>query len=345
MLKRKAEYDARQKGGTSTTSSPPVTHTTAKSSSSSKPSASSKSNKKPKLSAEDKSAHRDPSLYLNKQRTLVLSSRGISYRDRHLLSDLVDLLPHAKKDNKLDTKSNLDVLNELALLKNCNNILFFETRKHTDLYLWLSKASVGPSVKFLVQNVHTMAEVKMTGNCMKYSRPLLVFDAAFDSAPHLQLIKSLLHQCLASPKGHPKVKPFIDHVLSFYYLDNRIWIRHYQIVYNSEINSDPDVTSTASSSSCPPPPSNVQLVEIGPRLVLCPIRVFSGSFVGTTLWENEDYISPNALRAEMKARKGREYIDRQKETEKTREHKKGARMEENEIDAVFTEEVEEENEK
>lgn len=32
-----------------------------------------------------------------KQRVLVLSSRGITQRQRHLMGDLSDLLPHSKK--------------------------------------------------------------------------------------------------------------------------------------------------------------------------------------------------------------------------------------------------------
>ena len=324
MLKRKAQYDAKHKTPRPASSHPSTTLPP--------PNPPASSNKKQKLSLEDKTAHRDPSLYLNKQRTLVLSSRGISYLHRHLLSDVVDLLPHGKKEHKLDTKNDLDVLNELALLKSCNNVLFFESRKHTDLYLWCSRAGVGPSVKFHVQNVHTMAEVKMTGNCMKHSRPLLIFDAAFDSAPHLQLIKALLHTALGAPKGHPKVKPFVDHVLSFFHVDERVWVRHYQIVYNSATHIDVQPNAPTPSPTAPPA---IQLVEIGPRLVLCPIRVFSGSMGGATLWENEHYVSPNALRAQMKAARGREYSNRQRGTEKTRAHKEEARMEENEVDTVF----------
>lgn len=33
----------------------------------------------------------------NKQRVLLLSSRGVTHRMRHLMSDLEALLPHAKK--------------------------------------------------------------------------------------------------------------------------------------------------------------------------------------------------------------------------------------------------------
>ena len=88
----------------------------------------------------------------NKQRVLILSSRGVTYRQRHLLNDLYALLPHSRKDAKLDTKTKLYQLNELAELYNCNNVLFFEARKGKDLYIWMSKAPNGPTVKMHLQN-------------------------------------------------------------------------------------------------------------------------------------------------------------------------------------------------
>ena len=55
-----------------------------------------------------------------------------------------------------------------------------------------SRLSISP--QFLVENVHTKGELKMTGNCLKASRPLLSFDKTFDSHPHLVLIKELFIQ-------------------------------------------------------------------------------------------------------------------------------------------------------
>jgi len=40
----------------------------------------------------------------NKQRTLVVCSRGINPRHRHLMLDIYSLLPHGKKDFKLEKK-------------------------------------------------------------------------------------------------------------------------------------------------------------------------------------------------------------------------------------------------
>jgi hypothetical protein len=56
-------------------------------------------------------------------------------------------------ESKLDTKKNLnEALSELCEMTNCNNCIFFEVRKHTDLYMWMGKMPNGPSVKFFVQN-------------------------------------------------------------------------------------------------------------------------------------------------------------------------------------------------
>ena len=98
--------------------------------------------------------------------------------------DLIQLLPHCKKDAKLDTKTDKGVISEVAdmkvrgpaaspdlavsqdgpsliryaplnghtMMQGCGNVVFFEARKKQDLYLWLAKTPEGPSVKFLALN-------------------------------------------------------------------------------------------------------------------------------------------------------------------------------------------------
>lgn len=104
---------------------------------------------------------------------------------RHLVRDLVDLLPNTKKESKVDRKEARDVIEELCFDLSCNNFLFFEQHKQKDLFMWLCKSPSGPSVKFMVSNIHTTEELKLTGNCLKYSRPLLSFDSGFESTPCL----------------------------------------------------------------------------------------------------------------------------------------------------------------
>ena len=94
-------------------------------------------------------------------------------------------------ESKLDSKTQLHLLPELADLNNCNNTIYFEARRHQDLYMWAAKTPNGPTIKLHVQNVHTMDELKMTGNCLKGSRGILSFDEAFDESEWGKLTKEM----------------------------------------------------------------------------------------------------------------------------------------------------------
>uniref|UniRef100_A0A162A6W0 Brix domain-containing protein n=1 Tax=Daucus carota subsp. sativus TaxID=79200 RepID=A0A162A6W0_DAUCS len=89
--------------------------------------------------------------FKNKEKVLITCTRRINYRYRQLMLNVVSLLPHCKKDSKVESKSTKGAtLNELVELKSCSSCLFFECRKHKDLYLWMTKSPSGPSIKFLV---------------------------------------------------------------------------------------------------------------------------------------------------------------------------------------------------
>ncbi|KAL7892473.1 Brix domain-containing protein [Trichoderma sp. SZMC 28014] len=248
----------------------------------------------------------------NKQRVLILSSRGVTYRHRHLLNDIASLLPHSRKDAKFDSKSRLGELNELAELYNCNNVLFFEARKGKDLYVWLSKVPNGPTVKFHLQNLHTMEELHFTGNCLKGSRPILSFDAAFETQPHFRVIKELFLHTFGVPQGARKSKPFIDHVMGFTIADGKIWIRNYQIseVEQSKLKGDgeDDISATGNKDT------DINLVEIGPRFVLTPLVIQEGSFGGPIIYENREFVSPNQVRADIRRAKAARHNARTEQT-------------------------------
>ncbi|CAB4253638.1 similar to Saccharomyces cerevisiae YOL077C BRX1 Nucleolar protein, constituent of 66S pre-ribosomal particles [Maudiozyma barnettii] len=238
----------------------------------------------------DKTEKNNEKQFMNKQRTLLISSRGVNFRHRHLIQDLNSLLPHSRKEPKLDTKKDLGQLNEIAELYNCNNILFFEARKHQDLYLWLSKPPNGPTIKFYVQNLHTMDELNFTGNCLKGSRPVLSFDHRFDTSPQYKLIKELLIQNFGVPPNARKSKPFVDHVMSFSIVDDKIWVRTYEIS-----NAARNKTEYEEEEQ-----EELSLVEIGPRFVMTTILILEGSFGGPKIYENKQYVSPNVVRAQQK---------------------------------------------
>ncbi|KAL8729141.1 MAG: hypothetical protein Q9181_005103 [Wetmoreana brouardii] len=251
----------------------------------------------------------------NKQRVLILSSRGVTYRHRHLLNDLYALLPHSRKDAKLDTKTKLYQLNEVADLYSCNNVMFFEARKGKDLYIWMSKAPNGPTIKCHMQNLHTTSELHFPGNCLRGSRPVLSFDATFESAPYLVLMKELLSHIFGVPKGARKTKPFVDHVMGFTIADGKIWIRCFEIRENAVSKSDLQAQAVDGADKEPrvagtKGETKVSLVEIGPRFILTPIVILESSFGGPVIYENKEFVSPNQIRSELRLSKAGRYNQR-----------------------------------
>jgi ribosome biogenesis protein BRX1 len=178
--------------------------------------------------------------YRNKQRCLVLCSRGVTARYRHLLEDLRTLMPHHKKESKLDPgeEGAGRAVNDIAEMRSCNTVLFLECRKRQDAYLWMGRVgtNVGPSVRFHVSNIHTMDELRLTGNCMKGSRPILTFDTNFDQLVHLKLLKELFVDVWGIPRGHPKSKPFVDRIMAFYYADKKVRNYHVNISSSNRAN-------------------------------------------------------------------------------------------------------------
>jgi len=219
---------------------------------------------------------------------LLVSSRGVSYLARHVATNLHRLMPHTRVDSKFDRKHGLRELNEIAEIRNCNSVMYLEMHRKQDAFLWLSAVPHGPSVKFSLENLHTMEELKLTGNCLKGSRPVLAFTDDFDSEPHWKLVKELLVQVMGTPAHHPRSQPFVDHVMNFAIVDNKIWFRNFQI------GEEKDGV----------------LAEVGPRFVLNLIKIFDGSFGGMVLYENPLYVAPVVNRRLVRERASVKYNNR-----------------------------------
>lgn len=236
----------------------------------------------------------------NRQKCLVLGGRNMNAKCRHLLLDLRGLMPHSREHSKIGNRNSLGPdLVEICNLHQCNSYLYLDPHRSDVNYMWLGQAPGGPSVKMQLLNVHTADEIRMAGNCLKYSRPLLHFDRAFETAPHLRVVKALLHMNFNTPLYHPKSKPFIDRVMSFMWLDDHIWVRNYQIVYSNE---------TEASS----------LIEIGPRFTLEPVMILNGCCQGPVVWKSSVARPPTEQRRDRKMRR-LEKLDRNEDVRKASE--------------------------
>ena len=90
--------------------------------------------------------------WTNRTRVLVFSSRGVTYRLRHLMNDMRTMLPHSKSETKLEKKERLSAINDICEMRNCQVAVYFEMKKGQDAYMWISKVPDGPSVKFSLEN-------------------------------------------------------------------------------------------------------------------------------------------------------------------------------------------------
>lgn len=248
---------------------------------------------------------------------LLLGTRGIKARHRHLLRDLLRLLPHARPGTKLDTEEHgLRAVVSACEDADCDSALLLDARDPSRLYMWAAGCPDGPSAMLRVRNVHTVAELNLEARRMAGVRNLLVFDKAFNVSAERRVLKALLTLTLSVPlgavqsqmvsckgqagsssidlddvegdgdefnhgfdreederddtdervNGHSGAVERIKHTLSFSWVDNRIWMRVYRI---SHING------------------SLEVEEIGPRMVLEPVRIIASGFGGAILHTNE----------------------------------------------------------
>ena len=99
------------------------------------------------------------------------------------MADFRSMMAHGKADTKMDKKNDrvrdnllqrfsIDplfqgLIREMAEMKNCSKVLYFEGRKKKDLFLTVADVEEGPTIRFNVEGLNTMGELKFSGNCLK----------------------------------------------------------------------------------------------------------------------------------------------------------------------------------
>lgn len=95
-------------------------------------------------------------------------------------------------------------------------------------------------------------------------------------------------------------------MLSFSYLDGKVWLRVYQVVnqHEEKFTEADDV-------------ERLTLIEIGPRCCLEPIKIFEGTMGGAALWQNAGYVTPGKLRS----RKYDQFVKRRDQKTERKDYK------------------------
>ena len=239
--------------------------------------------------------------WTDKRRILISSSRGIKNNENQLLKNWAKLLAHSKKEAKIEKKELVHQLADCCEGNSCEFFMYYE-QKRDDLFMYMGSYPDGPTFKFLVSNFASAENHKFLGNCLRHSRPILSFGSAFGSdQPKLKLLRQLFVGIFSVPKNHPKSQPFIDKTITFDYINEMIEIRVFQIIQPETINSE------------------IELVEIGPRMSLEIIQIFDGFLSGEIMINNKNFNSRNTTRKEIQTKAMHKNIVKQKKLKHKKE--------------------------
>ena len=161
-----------------------------------------------------------------------------------------------------------------------------------------------------------MSDLKLTGNALKGSRPILSFGKEFDESNDRKLMKQVISDIFNVEQNYPKSKPFIDHILQFSLVDDHIWFRNYQIVDGAGNDK-------------------LSLVEIGPRFYMQCVKILEGCFGGNVVYLNEKYDSPNVVRADERKEAQLESQRKSRKIKETKTARKELKEEKTTLDKVF----------
>lgn len=114
-------------------------------------------------------------------------------------------------------------------------------------------------------------------------------------------------------------------MFSFKNFENRIWFRNYQIL------NEKDEKFTERDQT-----EGMNLIEIGPRFSLLPIKILTGAFTGDTVWQNGKYITPAKIRSKKFSRAVKKRAQKEKHWKILRENK----LEVTPMDKLYYEEKE-----
>ncbi|KAI4840992.1 ribosome biogenesis protein BRX1 [Plasmodium brasilianum] len=241
-------------------------------------------------------------LWKNKQRVLIVRSSLKKKNCKSFIENLKLLLPHHKVESKWNKKATKSDLSDISYSRNCNNIIFFDIKRKR-YCLWICKNVTGPSLYFEILDYIPLHSLIFSGNCLLYSRPLLIFSKHFDELEHLKLIKEMFIHVFGIPNYHPLSKPFYDHCYNFFYTNNLIYFRHYQILPLTLVDSNNI--------------NKQKLVEIGPQFTLHIIKIFEECFKGRIIFENvnyKDYVTVQQMKMQKNIKKKIKRLEKKEKT-------------------------------
>jgi hypothetical protein len=214
-----------------------------------------------------------------------------------------------------------------------------------------------------VQNVHTMDELKMTGNCLKGSRGVVCFDAGFEETEWGRLIKEMFTQVsgngrrvfysdeLPDIRGtrdgeenqavrrsysdilHPRLENLVSQFPGLYSTLTPIPRSCFTRSLKKTQHNHPDRRKRHSSRSVPGSCSRPYGYSKGRSAVrrCFPTMVSAQQRPSPCAYSAAEFVSPAAVRSALKQTKGEKYRHRKDAEEESSRRREGRRREEDEL--------------
>lgn len=204
--------------------------------------------------------------------------------------------------------------------------MYWETRRHTDLFLYMTPAPQGPTLKMHVFDIKASKSMRFEGNFAKFTRPVMNFSGEFDRQLHMRIVKELLKRSFQAPYLHFKQAPFIDHVFQFVVVDSETQqadFHSYQIGFDDRIKKPVDG-------------SDVLLTEAGPGFSMVPVSIYSGCMCGDVIWSNPNYLTQREINEITRNEKEKQKVRKahEKDWKATRSERERTKVDA--IDDVFS---------
>ena len=169
-----------------------------------------------------------------KRSVLLARNRKVTELQKHFLLDMSRLFPSV-----VEGKASIEEVRELAEMNDCKFSIYAERKRSLKLYLIAKKC-----LEFEIVSITTMKTLQSPVNCFRETGILLSFTKDFDEREELVKTKNMLSEMF------PKAENEVDKMISFYYLDDKIWMRIYKIEEDKSLK------------------------ELGPRIVLSFVKEF-----------------------------------------------------------------------
>jgi hypothetical protein len=134
-------------------------------------------------------------------------------------------------------------------------------KKKTNGHLWISTFPFDPLIQMEIYDVKSLEKLSFLGNCYRWSLPFISFDKIFKKMPHLNIIRKIISAFFSSKRKDIRAEPFVDHIISLCYLNNKIWFRVYQIDFSKKKKEEKFSIN--------------QFIEIGPRIIINIMKIWS----------------------------------------------------------------------